>query len=833
VVALSCGPAGAIPEPDELPYRATQVRNIAHPAISGDLDADGEDEIVYWYSPTQPAPPEMMAIVIQKHTGEAVEQVNFDGMVLEPLIRDVDRDGLPEILVPVVRNDSLFLTIVDGRGRKLRSFLVTTGEPRIEPEGTIQWDPRILDAFVTDTENDGRGELVLIVWTGYARLPRGVYVFALDSGRLEGHAVVGASLMKAILGDFDEDGLPEIVAVSAATRNGASAGGFDDSKAHLLFFELAPTPRVARSMELPVEWGFGQVAYQDFDADGQREILMTAASSSAPGGKGFLRLVEAAEWKTLRERSINDSFSSPIVIDLDHDTRPEIIALHAGNEIRVLNNRFELVRRRPLPGSPTLLTTAPDVDGDGVDEAIVIYNGVGTTLLDRDLSPKVMWLGSGVRAVVRRGLGTAPLLLIRGANGDFLARIDQNPFYLWHRYGPAGAAAAGMAMALLIMIVFLRLQRDNDRLRAVHAALDAAAPPALVVDRSGRVRWASPSLRTRLSGGNGDRPARRPPELEAFEPAAPGITAAVRRRIMESGADGTGAGNRSDKGGAFNIESVIVGVRGDPHWIVRVEQEAVGVPPGASRAWALMAQRIAHSLKNPLTSMLLTLQRLEMEYRERAPGVASRLDRYSSRLEERIEELRRLTSDFLKFVDLEKPELRAWSANALVREYAAALERTLPPDIRLDVRCRPELPSVLIDRDQIHAALENLLNNAVNAMPEGGLITLSTDLARGVQWAADQSGRDHVAIEVMDTGTGIPDELKPRLFEPGCSGREDGSGLGLAIVRKIVADHGGRISYESELGTGTAFTMLLPAEAATPHATTPDDGSDAIPAVQA
>jgi signal transduction histidine kinase len=263
--------------------------------------------------------------------------------------------------------------------------------------------------------------------------------------------------------------------------------------------------------------------------------------------------------------------------------------------------------------------------------------------------------------------------------------------------------------------------------------------------------------------------------------------------------------HHADRG--FTIEPAIVGDRGDPHWLIRIGDVESGMAP---RTWALMAQRVAHGLKNPLTSMLLTLRRLEMEYRERAPAVAGRLDRYSGRIEARIEELRRLTSNFLKFVNVEAPRLELADVNVLVREYGSNLERTLPPDIRLDVRLGARMPHVRLDAEQVLAALDNLIANAVDAMPDGGLISLSTDVANGVQWSPTDAPGDHVTIEVADTGTGIPDELKGRLFEPGWSGREDGSGLGLAIARKVMLDHGGRITYESEVGSGTSFTLFLP-----------------------
>jgi signal transduction histidine kinase len=204
---------------------------------------------------------------------------------------------------------------------------------------------------------------------------------------------------------------------------------------------------------------------------------------------------------------------------------------------------------------------------------------------------------------------------------------------------------------------------------------------------------------------------------------------------------------------------------------------------------------------------------MQIEYRERAPAVANRLDRYSRRIEDRIEQLRQMTNNFLKFVDVDRPVLRRVSLNDLVRAFADSLGRTLPPDIRVVTRLAPDLPPVHADADQVHAALDNLTANAVNAMPEGGVITLATAPAPCAR--PGEPPIDGVALEVLDTGVGIAEAVRPHLFEAGVSGTEGGSGLGLAIVRKIVTDHGGTIAVSTEAGIGSAFTVVLPAVRAT------------------
>jgi hypothetical protein len=426
---FGCGSTDGLPDADALPYRLTLVQDV-HQAIAGDLDADGEDELIYWYAPGQMLPGSFMAVVLARHTGEVVEQVNFDGHVRGVLLRDLDGDGRPEILVQLIRNDSLFLSVLGQRGEKLRTFFVTSGRARVEPEGTIPWDPNIVNAFVTDVDGVDGDELVLLVFTGYARLPRGVFVHALPDGRRLGEAIVGAGPIDGILGDFDDDSRPELVVAAIARNNGADAGGFDDSKGHLLLFTLSPTPNVERSLDLPAGFGIARIAYDDFDRDGRAELLAIGGAITGLGGSGEFWMLEPNTWEVLRTRKFDQPLTSPVVLDLDRDTRPEIVALHAGREVRVFDHTFSAIHRRALPGAPDRLTTAPDFDGDGIDELVVHYGMNRSVMLGSDLAPMATWDGGIVVAVVRRGIGNVPLLIVKGPSVDFLARMDANPMYL-------------------------------------------------------------------------------------------------------------------------------------------------------------------------------------------------------------------------------------------------------------------------------------------------------------------------------------------------------------------------------------------------------------------
>lgn len=231
-----------------------------------------------------------------------------------------------------------------------------------------------------------------------------------------------------------------------------------------------------------------------------------------------------------------------------------------------------------------------------------------------------------------------------------------------------------------------------------------------------------------------------------------------------------------------------------------------------AQTWKLMAQQIAHEIKSPLTTILLTLQRLQGEYRDHtSQEVSTQLDSYISRVLDRIEDLRRITRNFMKFVDIEKLNVEKIDFTHFIKSESEVLQQNLPPDITLQIRLIETNIAVRIDQEQIHVLIENLIANAVNAMPEGGDITISTQVECGLhlpQISAEPL--DNLILEIRDTGKGIPKADLGKIFEPNFTETEHGTGLGLVIVKKIVDHHGAHIEVESELGVGTVFSIYFP-----------------------
>jgi signal transduction histidine kinase len=800
--AQSCGLRdGSLPDPRTFPFRLEPVARYAGTRHHIDLDGDGTAEVIQIEMQDR----DLQAMVVRSAAGRVVYQLTFAAdFLFPPRVLDVFEGGLPEVVIPLVRNDSLFLGVATPDGEKVGSVFLIDGAPLPQPEGALPWDPSVRAVSLVDLNGDGKEELVTVVTTAYARLPRGILVHSLPDGRLLDKLIVGADLIWTVIHDFDDDGDPEMLAASSAVNNGAVASGLDDAHAYLLLFELVPSLRLVRTRVLGEVWHHARVQYLDWDGDGSDELLTLTVSQG--GGEVVAELLDGRTWQTIRRRTLPAALGFPMVGDLDGDGRPEVLFVRPPSEVWVVNSDFEVTRRVDLAAPVRSVTALGDLDRDGSQEFLAELGSAGVMLLRPDLTPKALYLGAQFSGVTTTAEHRSSLVVHDGLTSTVLDLIPNR--WAWaHRIGVPAARGAALGVIVLLAAALVVLARRNRLLAAVRGVTVEDQGDALVLlDRRGRVRWANQIARRHVGNVRTSADLRgRHPRLAdwcaqhlASRPAQPRVFAA----------DLTGSDGAPELDA--RLEPLVAGTWGDPHWLLRLTAAAESTAGMSTpQAWVLMAQRVAHSLKNPLTSMLLSLQHLQMEYRELAPAVANRLDRFTSRVQDRVHTLRRLTNDFLKFVNAERPAFEHVDLGAQMRQFAEALRRTLPPDIRLRVQTDGSSPTVLLDPDQFHAVLDNLVANAINAMPSGGVLTLSSAAPRR---AAPDVGapREYALVEVMDTGIGIPPELRPRLFQPGFTTAEDGSGLGLAIVQKIVTDHGGLVTVETEVGVGSVFSVFLP-----------------------
>jgi two-component system nitrogen regulation sensor histidine kinase NtrY len=218
-------------------------------------------------------------------------------------------------------------------------------------------------------------------------------------------------------------------------------------------------------------------------------------------------------------------------------------------------------------------------------------------------------------------------------------------------------------------------------------------------------------------------------------------------------------------------------------------------------AWRELARRLAHELKNPLFPLQVTVENL-VRAKQKAPEMFEEVfNEGTATLLAEINNLKTIIARFSEFSKMPQPQRRPTQVNEVVESVLRVFQAQLQAKSQIAVHTdlASALPEISADPDLLHRALSNLVLNAIDAMPQGGKLTIST-----------RSASDRIEISVSDTGSGLTPEECERLFTPYYTTKQHGTGLGLAIVQSVVSDHGGKISVESAKDKGTTFRIELP-----------------------
>ena len=217
-------------------------------------------------------------------------------------------------------------------------------------------------------------------------------------------------------------------------------------------------------------------------------------------------------------------------------------------------------------------------------------------------------------------------------------------------------------------------------------------------------------------------------------------------------------------------------------------------------AWREVARRLAHEIKNPLTPIQLSAERMRRHFASTPPQTKALVEECTTTIIGEVESLKGLVDEFSQFARMPSPRTVPTDLAQLITD-TVALYNGIFTDVSIDQRFAPGVPLIRLDAEQIRRVMINLMDNAIEAMERRGQIVVETQL---------DATNSLVRVIVADNGPGIPASEREKLFLPYYSTKRRGSGLGLAIVRRIIAEHGGSIDVGDNTPRGTRFTIELP-----------------------
>jgi two-component system, NtrC family, nitrogen regulation sensor histidine kinase NtrY len=241
--------------------------------------------------------------------------------------------------------------------------------------------------------------------------------------------------------------------------------------------------------------------------------------------------------------------------------------------------------------------------------------------------------------------------------------------------------------------------------------------------------------------------------------------------------------------------------------VVMIEDVSELITAQRSAVWSEVARRMAHEIKNPLTPIQLSAERIAKNSQRLAGMLDEKysriVDECTTTIKQEVGTLQRMVDEFSRFARLPQAQLSPAQLNDVVIETLKLYDERLE-DIKIETSLTEELPLLSLDRDQIKRTLVNLIDNAVEAMadlPGEHQLAITTELV---------PERELVRLTVTDTGHGIDAGDREKMFQPYFSTRKRGTGLGLAIVSHIITDHNGKIRVDENRPRGTRFVIELP-----------------------
>jgi len=584
------------------------------------------------------------------------------------------------------RNDSLFIVDVLGR----RDMFVANG---INSEPPAGWDGSIRDVSLLDINADGELEAVVVVWSGFDTGGRGIYVLNWASGELQWCFRTGPSPASVLLRDVDGDGKTEILVGTMATGNGDSANGTDDFHTYVLLLDASGQTRWVQPIGRYSS--FAAVAWLADSANSYPPIL--AVEMGFPTGD---RTCDSVFVLDARDGSVTARAQYGT-----YNTMQAVVGDKAGMSVLIGGADDTLrclapvtLKLRKKAAMPCGVSSPSPVSHNSIGSGLAVVPTTDGRLLVTSPSLQVMCdVPSGAAQGIRRVAGTsAPTFMAGGFTGGR---------QVWRLYSlaPIPVLRRQVSLATLLAALFLAVAvfgsvlataryRQTRDMRAVVRSLTGQAG-VIEVNSSGRVRRTNPKARE-LLGGDTLPTGSLAQAVRAALAESPGSPPKELPAALDNGKTVLARAARVGSGVMLTLEDISA-----VEYLQRV------------KAWAPVAQKLAHGIKNPLGTIMGAVEQIETKVED------ERVKKYVGYVKDEVTRLKKMTDAFMRFTRLNPPALEPKNVNELVRKVVAKYEGALSKGISLELSLDDRLPLVDLDEEGIGNVLDIVLENAIEATP--------------------------------------------------------------------------------------------------------------------
>ena len=744
-------------------------------------------------------------IQIRNWSGGIIDQTNY-WESFQPtwiMYEDITGDGFDEIMTFTQGGDSLFFYAHDIISKTVlinRLHIDILQESRTPHEQLANFLIGCLASKKVYDQN-----VIIFGTNSFTSLkPRNIYALDLDEKKMINRFETSSCLANLFTFDLTGDGIDEIIAYGVAYGNVPYQTTYRDDTCWLFVLDqqLNPLFSPISLSEYPAEFICLPVKIST-----ERYLLAVPFYIGEKKLERQVYLINSEGKIHLQKQNPFGSAGEYGAVLASAHNPTELYGWRGTNGLIRLNHQLETLTSRSTPLDNIRLQTIRDLDHDGKEE-IVCSSKNYLAVFDSDINLLARYPLSSAEVILNyreNGPKESLQLNLRVGNSIHLLNFVSNPYYYYFpivfigiTFGFVLLLSGGYRLILMIAIYVYTFR---------HFLYDSSHG-ILIVNRQGRIIKSNNQTHTLLHLGHA--PVRGDDILNIFQEYSQIVTPILN--AMEAGNPYTETVKINREGTVTVIEISIQPIRFSSRnrsgYVLEIKPASQLSSSDKILTWSRAVQKMAHDIKTPLSTVNLNLKALQTRLEKIRLPETERLEITDdiTMMRTEMENIQMVTRNFLKFSNLDKPHFQAYDIKEIIDESLNKYQVYKTSELDIQVEIDKDVKPLWADPKQIEMVFHILLENALSATQGKGLISISVSLAQYL----DRAFTEFLEIEVADTGPGIADNDKSRIFEPYYSSKAEGTGMGLAIAKKIIEDHSGLIEVHSKPNFGAVFRFSLP-----------------------
>jgi len=737
-----------------------------------DSDKDNTDEIVETFN---------NIVFIRNLRGNIIRQLNFRRSVFFLSFTDIDFDNISEYVFSSRSNDTVSLISFTSSIGYLQIPLYIGKDVR--KAGLEGYDGFISNIITYDINDDSFKEIICFENAGYDLYPRGLIAYDLKNRKdlwefNTASVFQNTSPSSFFVLDINGDSIDEIIWGTNSTCNGAKADSFDDFSSRL--FALNIKGELQYTLQIGGHSTCSKTWVGDLEPDGENDIVCVEEKGLDEDKEpNSIYILNAENGKIKRYIACGEKFRGFEVADFERDGTLEILTGNTDGKLRVFDANLQLLQEKQF-SSPFEVADIGDIDNDGNVEILGFTDNGAVYLLDKKLQILGSYqieAGSLLTAkFVNDNKSKKAMLLYTGDKSHYYKILEFNHINYTSNQTPIIILSI---LGLTILSLIIVLMSYFRKIALIKAVFEETPILYSCVTSKGKIYFSNNQKSRRLS-------------LKFLNENANLFLNLKEERTFTF---------------QFSDENFKLRIIPYKNYFIFLFMNPNSENSEDLLAWSGITQRLAHEIKNPLATVVLTLQRvktiLSSDGEKNIDTIESHLD---STLEE-LERIRNTTNKFISVLSLSENQFEPIDLNEFIKRVVNSMQ-SVPANIRFKFVFEENLPPVDCDEKQMGSIILTILENSIEAICDAGNITIRTHLIERLNHFNSLSKFAEVQFE--DTGCGIEKSILENIFKPYNSNKTNGSGIGLYLAKRIMDKHQGYINITSKINVGTIATILIP-----------------------